>query len=191
MGKIFRLHKGASDNIVDWGQMNGHMSDTFINTIADPAGENSKKQITSIPSPFARIDLVRTAFKSVYVSGKPDGTGIYHRIVSDTLDIAEIFFNAERLKNKIEIIAWNPGLQVVNGKITGIDNNSDLGVLLTSTNSKHNLLGETLKLFLIQDSDSYNFKSLKNIYLINYINGPEPINIIGGTSPSTLFFFQC
>ena len=61
MSKIFRLHKGGADTIVDWAPINGHLSDTFIKTIDDPAGENSKKQITSIPSPFARMDLVRIA----------------------------------------------------------------------------------------------------------------------------------
>ncbi len=189
MSKIFRLHKGGSDSIVDWTAINGHLSDTFINTIDDPAGENAKKQITSIPSPFARIDLVRTAFRRISNSQKLDGDTIHHRIISDSLDIAEIFFNAEALKSKIQIITWNPGIILTDDKIT-IDANSDLGNLINSPNPKHRLLGETLKLFLIQDSDAYNFKYLNSIYLINYIgeNAPDEINIIGGTSPASLFF---
>src|SRR5690606_37402858 len=35
---------------------------------------------------------------------------------------------------------------------------------------------------------TYNFDQLAKLYLINYKKGPNPINIIGGTSPSTLFF---
>jgi hypothetical protein len=189
MSKIFRLHKGGSDSITDWTAINGHLSESFINTIDDPAGENAKKQITSIPSPFARIDLVSTAFRRIANSQKVDGKTIHHRLISDSLDIAEIFFNAEALKNKIEIITWNPGISLMGNQIS-IDENSDLGNLLNSPNAKHRLLGETLKLFLIQDSETYNFKDLKRIYLLNYVgeNAPDEINIIGGTSPASLFF---
>ena len=35
------------------------------NGIDDPEGASSKSEITSIPSPFARIDLVKTAFVRV------------------------------------------------------------------------------------------------------------------------------
>jgi hypothetical protein len=181
------LHTGGSDTVKDWSKVSSHMSDTFINTIEDPAGADASRQITSIPSPFARIDLVKTAFRQVKLQGALDGKTIYHKIVSDTLDVAQLFFNADLLKSKIEIIAWNAGIEKVGDKIS-IDKNSDLGKLLHSGNEKHRLYGETLKLFLIQDAGAYNFTDLKRVYLLNYKNGPEPINIIGGTSPATLFF---
>ena len=34
-------------------------------TIEDPDGARAKNEITSIPSPFARIDLVKTAFREI------------------------------------------------------------------------------------------------------------------------------
>jgi hypothetical protein len=187
MSKIFRLHKGASENIEGWQDTGGHLHDTFINSISDPAGADANTQITSIPTPFARMDLVRTAFRNVNLSGVIDGTTIYHRIVSDCLDIANIFFNIEALGDKIEIIEWNAGI-IVNGNDIEISDESDLGMLLKSKDPRHKLLGETLKTYIAQDKVAFNFSHLGHFYLLNYKNGPDLINIIGGTSPSTLFF---
>ena len=188
MSKIFRLHKGSSDGVTDWQSSKQHIGETYINTIEDPAGDNAKKQITSIPSPFARLDLVRTAFRYITTKKQLDGNTIYHRIVSEAFDVAELFFNADSLKDKIEIISWNAGILSISGKNIQIDDNSDLGKLLTSKNKKHKLLGETLQMFLMQDREAYNFEMLKGIYLLNYKKGPELVNIIGGTSPASLFF---
>ncbi|SJZ77596.1 Ppx/GppA phosphatase family protein [Chitinophaga eiseniae] len=187
MSKIFRLHSGAGENVEHWQSAPGHLSDNFINSIEDPAGSNANTQITSIPSPFARMDLVRTAFR--YVAGRKelDGVTIYHRMLSDCLDVAEIFFNIEALRDKIEILEWNAGI-ISNGGELGVDPNSELGQLLHAENPKHRLLGETLKMYLFQDQKAFNFSDLKHCYLLNYKQGPEMINIIGGTSPATLFF---
>jgi len=187
MSKIFRLHKGASENIEGWQETGGHLHDTFINSISDPAGANADTQITSIPTPFARMDLVRTAFRNVNLSGNLDGNTIYHKIVSDCLDIANIFFNIEAFTDQIEIIEWNAGISAVGNDID-INEDSDLGKLLKSKDPRHRLLGETLKTFISQDRVAFNFAHVRQFYLLNYKNGPEMINIIGGTSPSTLFF---
>jgi hypothetical protein len=187
MSKIFRLHSGAADTIEHWHQINGHLSDAFINSIDDPAGSNIETQITSIPSPFARMDLIRTSFRFVNTKNKLEGDTIYHRMVSECFDIAEIIFNIEAFKDNIEILEWNSGVYLNAGKLD-IEAQSDLGKLLSSQNQKHRLLGETLKMFLFQDATAFNFQKLKHIYLLNYINGPELINIIGGTSPATIFF---
>ena len=95
-------------------------------------------------------------------------------MVSDALDIGQIFFEADKYSDKIEIISW--------------DRKGDLERLIESSNPQHRLLGESLRLYLEQDEETYNFDKLTKIYLINYTQGPEPLNIIGGTSPSTLFF---
>jgi len=156
MGKIFRLHTGGSDTIRDWSRINSHLTESVIDTIEDPAGANSAKQITSIPSPFARIDLARVAFKQVAAGKALNGDTIYHRIVSDCLDAGQIFFSLPALRDRIEVIAWNPGIiQVDNG--FRIEQESDLGRLIHSRNEKHRLYGKTLGLFLSQDSKTYNF----------------------------------
>jgi hypothetical protein len=187
MSKIFRLHSGTTQNIEHWQQLPNYIDHNTIDTIQDPSGLNAQTQITSIPSPFARIDLIKTAFTYVTSKKNLDGITIYHRMISDCLDIAEIFFNIEALQNKIEILEWNSGIHL-NGGVLDIDAESDLGKLINSSNPKHRLLGETLKMYLIQDKKHFNFANLKHIYLLNYKNGPDPINIIGGTSPTTMFF---
>jgi hypothetical protein len=162
MSKIFRLHEGASQNIEHWQQINGHLSDNFINSIEDPAGSNVSTQITSIPSPFARMDLIRTSFRFINSNKNLDQQTIYHRMVSECFDVAEIFFNIEAFKDKIEILEWNSGIYMNGGRLD-VDVNSDLGKLLSSTNPKHKLLGETLKMFLFQDANAFNFHKLKHI----------------------------
>ena len=194
MSKIFRLYEGGDDNIQHWQAIAGHLSNNLIDTIKDPAGANAQTQITSIPTPFARMDLTRTAFRYVTSTSQSnstsipqlDGTTIYHRLVSNSLDIAEMFFNIEGLQDKLEIIEWNSGI-IMNGGKLDFDPKSELGRLLYSQNPKHKLLGETLKMFLIEDQTAFNFASLKHIYLLNYKTGPGILNIIGGTSPTTCF----
>ena len=187
MSKIFRLHKGGSENIEHWHEISGHLSKDQINSIADPSGSSAHTQITSIPSPFARMDLVRTAFEFVTSTKTLDAATIYHRLISDCLDVAEIFFNIEALQGKIEVLEWSTGIRM-NAGLLDIDPESDLGKLVNNSNSKHRLLGETLKMYLFQDKNAFNFAEFKHCYLLNYKQGPELINIIGGTSPATLFF---
>lgn len=186
MSKNLRLHTGGSDDIQDWTRVGGFLDSTQIESIKDPAGASAKRQITSIPSPFARIDLVKTAFRQV-AAGSPEGTSIYHKMVSDALDVGQIFFNAAKLTDKVEVISWNPGLRWVNGAME-VDDDSDLGRLIKSDSEGHQLYGETLKIFFSQDSAAYNFDKLNQIYLLNYKDGKGQLDIIGGTSPATLFF---
>jgi hypothetical protein len=181
MAKVFRLHDIQGDNtLTDW-QVSKIYGPQAISEIKDPDGADAKKEITSIPSPFARIDLVKTAFKEVVRMANLqknhteyesfDGKTIYHRMVSDAWDVAEIFFNFEKYRDKFEIIIW--------------DKERDLNV--------KNVFGKTMQRYLESDSrgdDPYNFVKLKRFYLLNYIGPGKPsnLNIVGATSPATLFF---
>ena len=182
MAKVFRIHQEGSGNIIDWTKSHSY-GDNVIKQITDPFGAKATKEITSIPSPFSRIDLAVTAFKSV-VATDLDGMTIYHKIVSDCFDIGEIFFNAESYKdsrdhnkNKIEILVW--------------DRTQEIDKLKKSPIKEHQIVGETLDMYLNQDANAYNFNRMDKIYLLNY-KGPNrkdpQINIIGATSPATLFF---
>lgn len=170
MAYVFRFHEGQ--NLKGWEDSNP-LNEVAIKAIEDPNGAHSSREITSIPSPFARIDLVKTAFKEV-ANSTLEGDTIFHKMVSDALDIGQIFFNADKYAGQIEIISW--------------DRNGDLMKLVNSNNPQHRLLGESLRLYLEQDKETYNFDKLSKLYLLNYTQGPDPINIIGGTSPSTFFF---
>jgi 5'-deoxynucleotidase YfbR-like HD superfamily hydrolase len=159
--------------------------DGDIQEITDPSGSTATKQITSIPSPFARIDLVKTAFREVAILvtkekklEKLEGNTIYHKMVSDALDIGEILFNKNTL-DKIKIITWNKEKDLMQALLPSESNGEG-----SSLEDSHKLLGETLKLFLDQDKETYNFDALENMYIVVY----DDTEIIGGTSPATLFF---
>lgn len=177
---IFRLYTGGSDFYKDWnaGTVFPYNKEA-LKTITDPDGAVATHEITSIPSPFARIDLVKSAFRQVCTKDKNgnvdlDGDTIFHKMVSDSLDVAEIFFNIDKYKGKIEIIQW--------------DAKADLNELINSIEPGCRYLGDALDKYLKSDSKEYNFDRLDSIYLLNYVNGPNQINIIGATSPATLFF---
>lgn len=184
MSKILRIYEEGGETSDDWGKAKKYGSDV-IKIIKDPAGLTAKKEITSIPSPFARIDLAKTAFKFVVDSGKLDGNTIYHKIVSDCLDVGEIFFNFDKLtyedplthqnKHAFEIVVWDKG--------------NEIEKLRKSKLKEHRILGETLDMYLNQDAKAYNFGALERFYLLKY-NGPEhkQMDIVGATSPATLFF---
>lgn len=179
MAKVFRLYNiQGNNNIVDW-QESKEYGTQAISEIVDPDGATASKEITSIPSPFARIDLVKTAFREVTNITRDskdkkaalNGTTIYHKMVSEMFDVAQLFFNIDRFKDKFEILVW--------------DRSKDLDL--------DEIFGNTLNLYLESDavgSDPYNFKKMKRIYMLNYIGPDRPadLNIVGGTSSATLFF---
>lgn len=183
--KILRLHEGteagATDNINGWGNSKV-ISEKAVESIQDPQGSNAQSEITSIPSPFARLDLVKQAFKYVNEQKNLDGTNIYYRMVSDALDVGEIFFNIDKFSNIVELTEWDV---------------SEIQNLKASADPQQQLLGNTLELFIQSDranNNVYNLQKLQSIYILSYI-GPGapstsalPGHVIGATSPCTLFF---
>lgn len=165
MAKVFRLTSGQGlEHWADSQVLDG----TVIESISTKDGDNTRKEPTSIPSPFARLDLVKTAFKIVAENNDLNGTSVHHKMVSDTLDLLELSFNYDNV----------PGLS-----ISYWDQKSHLRLLTESNDPKHRLYGETLALYLSQDNESFNFKELNGIYIFKYNH-----QVIGGTSPMTLFF---
>ena len=176
MAKVFRLYTGGSDTYKGWnGSPAFPYTAAALATIDDPNGSSAKHEITSIPSPFARIDLVKSAFSEVSKQNVSlDGNTIFHKMVSDTLDVGEIFFNIDKYKNQIEIITWDPETMIKNLKNTNY--------------SGHFYYADVLEKYLASDAQYYNFKELQRIYLLNFLKGPNQMNIIGATSPATIFF---
>lgn len=184
MSKVFRLYKNGDNTFTDW-----HESASFPyssenrdgkNGIDDPDGASSKNEITSIPSPFARIDLVKTAFVRVCQPDvntqkiNLDGNTIFHKMVSDTLDVGEIFFNIDKYSDKIEIVKW--------------DSVAMISLLENSDKEGHRYLADALRKYMVSDAKAYNFNQLQDIYILNYKNGLNELDIIGATSPRTIFF---
>lgn len=171
--KVFRIHSEGDLNN-DWFSST-NINNSLIDSIKTDSGDG-KKLPTSIPSPFARIDLVRTAFAKVGGDGNLEGlerNGLAtatdnHKLISDALDIGQILFNYNKHDEDLKLVAW--------------DKTKSLEFLLNG-NAEQRHLGKTLKLFLDQDSKQYNFDQFDKIYILKYKN-----MIIGGTSPRTLFF---
>ncbi len=170
MATVFRLHNG-NNNLTDWSD-SAVYGTNVIDQIQDPDGAKASKEITSIPSPFARIDLIKTAFKVITDQKSLDGVTIYHKMVSDTLDVAEIFFNFEKLKNKVTILKW------------------DKKIALDLLRDNPSQIAETLETFLESDAETYHFDQMDCIYILCY-KGDDRKNqydVIGATSPATMFF---
>ncbi len=192
MGRIFRINKkGESKPItpdVDWTSSPATTyNHGYVNDIQDAT--TSQSEITSIPSPFARIELVKEAFGKIIpvplntlnedkVKEYLNGNTIYHKMVSDALDIAQIFFIYPSKQDEVEIIVW--------------DKDSELKKLDNSTEDAHKIVGRTLRVFFDQDAagnDPYNFGKMQKMYILRYKGkGCKPMHIIGATSPATLFF---
>ena len=190
MGKVFRINKpnATQSTFVDWHTSGSTLyNQGYVDAIADTTVK--QHEITSIPSPFARIELVKEAFNKVAPSNlngltpnqvleSLSGTSIYHKMVSDTLDVAQIFFSYPSMKDKVEIVVW--------------DRTADLQALANSPINSHQIVAKTLDMFLQQDGlgkDPYNFSKLQNIYILKYKGeGQKQMHIIGATSPATLFF---
>lgn len=182
MSKVYRIYPEGDNKIEGWKSQDSNPYDeTNINKIEDPNGGDSKKEITSIPSPFARIDLVKTAFSEVAKACKGkkgkslreelDKQTIYHKMISDSLDVGEIFFNLEKFKDKFEILVWSPD------RLKNVENGS-MG---------RKCYADALKTYWEADEETYHFKNVKNIYILNYKRGNR-LCVVGATSPSTLFF---
>ncbi len=181
MSKIFRLHKEGTSTYENWNESPAFPYNTRNrDTIEDPEGDSSENEITSIPSPFARIDLIKNAFKEVCKLDRRtnevnlDGNTIFHQMVSDSLDVGEIFFNIDRLKDQVEIIAWDPETM-----LEELKHSKSLG---------HQYFADALEKYMTSDAATYNFAKLRKMYILNYVNGPDELNIIGATSPATVFF---
>lgn len=177
MSRVFRIYSNANQTITDWVNNAANVysaANSIEKYIEDPMRSNAanNRPITSIPSPFAQIDLVKTAFKVVVDSKDLDGNTVYHQLVSNALDVAEIFFNIDKLQNKVNIVYWDK---------------KDLNNL--DANDSHKLVKHAIETYL--EDGGYNFDKMDRIFMLNYVGPSRPssgLNIIGGTSPATAFF---
>ncbi|OUR90930.1 hypothetical protein A9Q87_13430 [Flavobacteriales bacterium 34_180_T64] len=157
--KIFRLHKDGKTAHSGWFD-SGTITSANLSTIIT----DGKHISTSIPSPFARIDLVKSAFQWVADNGIEGGTA-QHKLVSDALDVGQLFF-LSNLYPQIDIIEWNPKHRFTSLK-----------------NGVHEDLIETLETYWAQDGSIYNFNNVNRLFFILFDK-----QLVGCTSPSTLFF---
>ncbi len=178
MSKVLRLFKNGNNNISDWQEQTNYAYDSSNRAqINDTIKASKFYDITSIPSPFARMQLVKDAFREIVKTGNLDADDIYGRTVSDTLDVGELFFNIDKFSDKLKIVAVDLRSMAIKLKEDTVD-------------EMHNSLGDTLLKYLDSDSESFNFSMMNKIFLLRYDNGDESnhLQVIGATSPRTLFF---
>jgi len=154
---------------------------TQIGAIKDPEGGEKTEMPTAVPSPFARFDLVQTAFKNINNNplliadngGEIKASKFDEQIVSHTLDLAEFIFDSHARGTKLDILTWYRSRP---GSVSHLD------VLRKSTSAAHKDFADSLELYLNQDAEEYNFGKMDKIFLFKY-DGV----VIGSTSPVTFF----
>lgn len=164
MGKVFRLHEGQTGS--GWFVSNP-VTNEQLKTVLTEGSELA----TSIPTPFARIDLFKTAFKWVTDNGI-NGDTAYHKLVSEAFDVAQLFFFSPIYGQRIKIASWAP--------------QERLNYLKENGSRKHQRFADTLSIFWNQEGDvkAFGFDRFSKFhFLLNQAN-----EVIGGTSPATLFF---
>ena len=118
MGHIFRLKRAGAvatkTTIVGWSNSTATTyNHGYVDGISDAT--TTQNEITSIPSPFARIELVKEAFGKIIpgtlnqmsvddVKSLLSGNTIYHKMVSDTLDVAKYFFHIQPCKIRLTLL---------------------------------------------------------------------------------------
>lgn len=63
-----------------------------------------------------------------------------------------------------------------------------ISLLENSDKEGHRYLADALRKYMVSDAKAYNFNQLQDIYILNYKNGLNELDIIGATSPRTIFF---
>lgn len=151
----------AALNLSGWERTAAYDQDR-IPRITDTVGAGIAlaKMGTSIPTPFARIFLFKTAFEMVNASAEgANDNSAYGKLVSECLDFIEFIYN---YGDRISVQAWNV--------------RSNIQALKNSPSEGHQRLGTSLEHFALN-------LDVADIYLIYYDNV-----LIGGTSPFTLVY---
>ena len=149
-----------------WSPLTSQYNADEIDMIDDPNGGLSQQPRTAIPSPFAQMDLVKNAFKRLSTHANLQGEAMDEKLVSNALDVAQLFFNYSELRNQLRIVEWNRDTQLE----------------MLKSSPQHRLLGETIEMFLEQDKEAFNFDKMDRLYFLVYGN-----QVVGSTSPVTLF----
>lgn len=168
MAKKFRLFEG--EDLTHWQVRAGDYNANIIKSIQGGDIDKAKNFPTSIPSPFARLDLFRAAFAAFENPEiNLDGDSNNHRIIGECLDLLELLYNYDNIKDRLKVVVW--------------DKSVDLPKLEQSNSAGHQLLAKTLKLFLNQDNSAFHFEQFNRFYIFFWDGF-----ILGGTSPKSMVF---
>lgn len=147
---------------------------------------DSNQVATSIPNPFAQVSLVKTAFERVIKDEEEGLKSIsdekkfhitaHHRLVSNTLDIAQLFYLSKVYGDKynngmISIAIYNPSKQFRKH----------------TSNSKNTGLYRCFNAFKLHFDETFDNSGDYSQYNLFFLLNDEG-RVLGGTCPNTLFF---
>ena len=166
-------------NVLGWeGDAQSEYNDDQIEKIKDPHGSALDAVTCAVPSPFARLERVKTAFENIIkdVQLLPSPKGQTHnvvatqedaKLVSQTLDIAEMVFQRSII-HELDVVHWDF---------------KEAKQRMQSKGKAATRFAETLEIYLNQDRQfNTSSKRIQEFDLIKFEN-----KVIGMTSPSTLF----
>ena len=159
MSKILSYNKKTTGE--GWISLGSQYNADEIEMIDDPNGGLTKSPRTAIPSPFAQMDLVKNAFRRLSMHADLEGELMDKTLVSQALDVAQLFFNLSELRTQLKIVEWNRDVQLP----------------MLKASQEHKLLGETIEMFLNQDKEAFNFDKMDRLYFLVYKG-----TVIGSTS---------
>lgn len=151
---------GDSGDQAGWSEFK-ELEKKYVEKLQRKHGKASINPKVSIPSPFARFELVQNAFRNVSSISDPEIRD--KRLVFYSLDVAQFFFENHQ---GIEITIWN--------------RNEQIKALEQSDQKGHQTLAKALKLYI--DKERYGFNKIENLYILSYKH-----KILGCTSPTSLF----
>ena len=131
-----------------WISLTAQYGADEINMISDPNAGLADTPRTAIPSPFANMDLVKNAFRRLSMDADLIGEAMDEKLVSNALDIAQLFFSYGELKERLHIVEWNRATALA----------------LLQDEQQHKLLADTMAMFLEQDKEAFHFDIMDKLY---------------------------
>lgn len=171
------LMYGVAPDYNGWDETNALTGNRIDDDIVDAVNQQAKGAKipkVSIPSPFARFDLIQKAFQAV--ARKGESADMRDRIlVSHALDAMQLFYESPE---SIEIVPWQKSAELENLKNSGYQS--------------HKLLGDTLELYMRQENYGMNEQNHysangmvpddMSLFFITYNK-----NVVAMTSPTSFF----
>lgn len=176
MGKQLMYGESAKAGWAGYHSLTERNVDEEIKDSVNNRKSKSKLPRVSVPSPFARFDLVQKAFGNV--ASKGNNADMRDSIlVSHALDVAQLFFEIDSHPD-IKIVKWNKNAAIEELKKSNVEG--------------HVLLGKTLELYMRQENYGFNEKNYYSpngikfsdltVYILTYAG-----DAVGCTSPTSLF----
>ncbi|MBU6120725.1 hypothetical protein [Hymenobacter siberiensis] len=172
MAHVLRLHPTGANDHEGWGQTGtGSLSKEDIAGMLDPDGGQTSRVAVAIPSPFARMHLVKTALAAVAAASPTATLTASHRLVGHFWDLWELIFNYHQLAKagqRLQVRVWQ--------------RQTELAAMRAKPATEP--LAEVLALYL----NDPEFRDVTELYLFYHAGSDGIPRLVGGTSPLTLLF---